>query len=131
MSTHYPDDCFYHCDALWLRRLDGDEALVGINHYAQKSLGEVAYLDLPRVGVSIHRDSPLGTAESRKAVSDMIAPVDGTVLEINTRLRGEPTLVNNDPYGEGWVLRIRLATPGDIGHLLDAQAYLDHMGLTD
>ena len=131
MSTHYPDDCLYHRDSLWLRLLDGDEALVGVNYYAQKSLGEVVYLDLPRAGASIQCDTPLGTVESRKAVSDMVAPVDATVLEFNTRLRSEPTLVNSDPYGEGWVLRVRLATPGDTSHLLDASAYLAHMGLTD
>lgn len=131
MSAHYPEDCLYHRASLWLRLLDGDEALVGVNYYAQKSLGEVVYLDLPRAGTSIQCDTPLGTVESRKAVSDMIAPVDATVLEINARLRSEPTLVNSDPYGEGWVLRVRLAAPGDTGHLLDALAYLDHMGLTD
>ena len=131
MTPHYPENCLYHSDALWLRLLDGGEAMIGINHYAQKSLGEVVYLDLPGVGVSIHRDTALGTAESRKAVSDMIAPVDGTVLEVNARLRGEPALINSDPYGEGWVLRIRLATLDDIDHLFDASAYLEHMGITD
>lgn len=130
-TQHYPEDLLYHRDALWVRLLDGDEILVGVNYHAQKSLGEVAFLDLPRVGTAIRRDVPLGTIESRKAVSDMIAPVGGTVLEVNVRLRGEPTLVNRDPYGEGWVLRIRLDVPGDTGHLLDALAYLEHMGLTD
>jgi hypothetical protein len=77
------------------------------------------FLDVPRVGTTIRCDTPLGTVESRKAVSDMIAPVDGTVLEINARLRNEPTQINSDPYGEGWALRIRLTRPDDIGHLKD------------
>lgn len=131
MPTHYPEDRLYHRDALWLQLLEGDEALIGINHYAQNSLGEVVFLDLPRVGTTIRRDTPLGTVESRKAVSDMIAPVDGAVLEINARLRNEPTLINSDPYGDGWALRIRLTLPGDTGHLHDASAYLALMGFTD
>jgi len=131
MPTLYPEDRLYHRDALWLQLLEGDEALLGINHYAQDSLGEVVFLDLPRVGATIRCDTPLGTVESRKAVSDMIAPADATVLEINARLRNEPTLVNSNPYDEGWVLRIRLTSPGDIGHLHDAAAYLSLMGLSD
>jgi len=131
MPTLYPEDRLYHRDALWLQLLEGDEALVGINHHAQNSLGEVVFLDLPRVGTTIRCDTPLGTVESRKAVSDMIAPADGTVLEINTRLRHEPTLINSDPYGEGWTLRIRLTSPSDIGHLHAAAAYLSLMGLSD
>lgn len=131
MPTHYPEDRLYHRDALWLQLLEGDEALVGINHHAQDSLGEVVFLDLPRAGTAICRDTPLGTVESRKAVSDMIAPVDGTVLEVNARLRNEPTLINSDPYGEGWTLRIRLTSPGETGHLHDALAYLSLMGLTN
>ncbi|MBC2732393.1 glycine cleavage system H protein [Thiobacillus sp.] len=131
MPTLYPEDRLYHRDALWLQLLEGDEALLGINHYAQDSLGEVVFLDLPRVGATIRCDTPLGTVESRKAVSDMIAPADGTVLEVNGRLRNEPTLINSDPYGEGWTLRIRLISPGDIGHLHAAAAYLSLMGLSD
>ena len=129
MPAHYPEDRLYHRDALWLLRQEGDEALVGINHFAQQSLGEVVFLDLPRVGAAIRRDTPLGTIESHKAVSDMIAPVDGSVLAVNPRLRGEPGLVNGDPYGEGWVLRIRLAAAAETGHLLEAGDYLKHLGL--
>lgn len=131
MPTHYPEDRLYHRDALWLQLLEGDEALVGINHHAQDSLGDVVFLDLPRAGTAICHDTPLGTVESRKAVSDMIAPIDGTVLEVNARLRNEPTLINSDPYGEGWTLRIRLTSPGETGHLHDASAYLSLMGLTN
>jgi glycine cleavage system H protein len=131
MPTHYPEDRLYHRDALWLQLLERDEALVGINHYAQDNLGEVVFLDLPRAGTPIHCDTALGTVESRKAVSDMIAPVDGTVLEVNPRLRNEPTLVNSDPYGEGWTLRIRLALPDATGHLHSASAYITLMNLTD
>lgn len=131
MPKHYPEDRLYHRDALWLQLLEGDEALVGINHFAQNSLGEVVFLDLPRAGSTIRCDTPLGTVESRKAVSDMIAPIDGTVLEINARLRNEPTLINSDSYADGWVLRIRMAEPHDLKHLLEASAYVTFMNLTD
>lgn len=131
MHPHYPEDRLYHRDALWLKTLDGGEALVGINHHAQKSLGQVVYLDLPRVGAALRLDAPLGTVESHKAVSDMIAPASGAVLAVNPRLREEPGLVNRDPYGEGWVLRIRLETPESFGELLGAGAYVAHLGGAD
>lgn len=129
MPANYPEDRFYHPDALWLQSGESGEALVGINHHAQQSLGQVVFLDLPRVGAAIRRDTPLGSIESNKAVSDLIAPVDGSVLAINPRLRGEPGLVNSDPYGAGWVLRIRLSAPEQTSHLLDAGGYLKHIGL--
>lgn len=129
MSADYPDDRLYHPEALWLQLLEGDEALVGINHHAQKSLGEIVFLDLPRVGAALRLDTPLGTIESHKAVSDMIAPASGNVLLTNPRLRGEPTLVNRDPYGEGWVLRLRLAAPEGVGKLLAAKDYVKRLGI--
>ncbi len=129
MPAHYPEDRLYHRDALWLQIQAGDEALLGISYFAQQNLGEVVFLDLPQVGAAIRQGTPLGTIESHKIVSDLIAPVDGCVLAVNPRLRGEPGLVNSDPYGEGWVLRIRLAEAAETGHLLEAGSYLKHIGL--
>lgn len=131
MHPHYPEDRLYHRDALWLKTLEGDEALVGINHHAQKSLGQVVYLDLPRVGAALSLGAPLGTVESHKAVSDMIAPTSGAVLAVNPRLRDEPGLVNRDPYGDGWVLRMRLDGPEGVAGLLSAGEYLAHLGVAE
>src|SRR3569832_903725 len=102
MPTLYPEDRLNHRDALWLQLLEGDAALVGINHHAQDSLGEVVFLDLPRIGATIRCDTPLGTVESRKAVSDMIAPAVGSVLVVFFRLRFVPFLVFCVPFGVGW-----------------------------
>lgn len=128
MHPHYPDDRLYHRDALWLKPLDGGEALVGVNHHAQHSLGTVMYVDLPRVGTVIRQGAPLGTIESGKAVSDLIAPAGGLVLEVNVALRGTPALVNREPYGGGWLLRVRLDTPAAEAGLLDAAGYLAFLG---
>lgn len=127
---HYPDDCLYHKDALWLR-LEGDGlALIGVTHFAQDQLGQVMYVDLPRVGANVGCGKALGTIESRKAVSDLVAPASGKVVEINPGLRTSPALVNQAPYGDGWLLRIRLAAfDGESGQLMNAAAYLAHLGL--
>lgn len=127
MHSDYPEDRLYHPDALWLMPQGDGEALIGINHHAQKSLGPVMFIDLPRVGAGIRQHAPLGTIESRKAVSDIIAPASGTVLAVNPRLRGEPALLNSDPYGEGWVLRMRLAAPADSSGLLAAGDYVKQL----
>ena len=130
MSADYPDDRLYHRDALWLKPLDNGEALIGVNHHAQKQLGKIMFVDLPRVGAEIRRDVALGTIESSKAVSDLIAPVSGQVLEVNARLRRAPDLVNQDPNGEAWLLRVRLAShEEDRQRLHTAAAYLALMGL--
>ncbi len=128
MHPHYPEDRLYHRDALWLRALDGGEALVGVNHHAQHSLGAVMYVDLPRLGGVLRQGAPFGTIESGKAVSDLIAPASGTVLEINAALRGTPALVNREPYGGGWLLRIQLDTPAAEAGLFDAAGYLAFLG---
>lgn len=128
MPTNYPDDRFYHRDALWLQCREGDEALVGVSHHAQESLGRVVFVDLPRVGTTVRVSEPLGTIESNKAVSDLVSPASGVVVAVNTRLRADPELVNRQPYGDGWLLRIRLATPKEAGQLLDAAGYMAHIG---
>lgn len=132
MSADYPDDRLYHREALWLKPLENGEALVGVNHHAQKQLGKIMFVDLPRVGTSIKRDTPLGTIESSKAVSDLIAPVNGKVLEVNPNLRHAPGLVNQDPNGEAWMLRVSLSSQEeDRQRLHTASAYMALMGLTE
>lgn len=128
MSAQYPDDRLYHPDALWLQLLADGEALVGINDFAQTNLGEVMFIDLPRIGEALSTGTSFGTIESSKVVSDLIAPASGSVLQINQQACDEPALVNRDPYGEGWLLRIRLSAPDEIQSLLDAARYLDHIG---
>lgn len=130
MSADYPDDRLYHRDALWLKLLDNDEALIGVNHHAQNQLGKIMFVDLPRVGADIKRDRPLGAIESSKAVSDMIAPANGKVLAINPDLRRTPGLVNLDPYGAAWMLRVSLANQQeDCLGLFSAAAYMALIGL--
>lgn len=129
MSPHYPEDCLYHLDALWLQTLGDDEALLGVNHHAQQSLGAVMYVDLPRVGGSLRQGTHCGTIESSKAVSDLIAPASGKVLAVNAALRADPALINRAPYAEGWLLRIRLDAPGDQTGLISAGEYMKHLGL--
>lgn len=131
MPALYPEDRLYHRDALWLKLLDNGEALVGVNYYAQQTLGEVVYLDLPKAGESICLGTSMGTIESHKAVSDLISPVSGSVLGINPRLQNEPALINSDPYGDGWLLLIRLEAPDGTGHLLAAGDYLEYMGIAE
>ncbi len=132
MSANYPDDRLYHREALWLKLLENGEALVGVNHHAQKQLGKIMFVDLPRVGASIKRDTPLGTIESSKAVSDMIAPANGKVLEVNPNLRRTPGLVNQDPNGDAWMLRVSLSSQEeDSQRLYGAPDYMALMGLTE
>ena len=118
----YPDDLRYHREHDWVR-LDGDEATFGITWYAQDALGEVVYFEPPAVGDRIAADSPYGELESVKAVSDVIAPLSGEVTAVNDAVVETPDLVNSDPYGEGWLARVRLDDPDDANGLLDPGAY--------
>ena len=121
-SESYPDDLRYHPEHDWAR-IDGDEAVLGITWYAQDSLGELVLFDGPEVGVRVAKDGSYAEVESVKAVSDVIAPLSGEVLEVNERVVDAPETVNEDPYGNGWLLRIRLADPDQADGLLDAGAY--------
>jgi len=121
-SESYPDDLRYHKEHDWAR-LDGDEALLGITWFAQDALGELVHYEPPNVGDNIAKESPYGEVESVKAVSDVIAPLSGEVLEVNAKVVEEPETVNADPYGEGWLVRIRLADPSEADALLDVEAY--------
>ena len=117
----YPDDLKYHPEHDWAR-IDGDEATLGITWFAQDALGELVHYEPPDVGSSISKDSSYGEVESVKAVSDLIAPLSGEVVEVNRRAVDEPEIVNDDPYGDGWLVRIRLADSGEADSLLDAEA---------
>ena len=121
-SESYPDDLRYHKEHDWAR-LDGDEALLGITWFAQDALGELVHYEPPNVGDNIAKESPYGEVESVKAVSDVIAPLSGEVLEVNAKVVEEPETVNADPYGEGWLVRIRLSDPSEADALLDVDAY--------
>jgi len=118
----YPDDLRYHTEHDWVR-LEGDEAVFGITWYAQEALGEVVYFEPPEVGSRSEAASSYGELESVKAVSDVIAPLDGEVVAINDAVVETPDLVNNDPYGEGWLIRVRLDDVRDADALMDAAAY--------
>jgi glycine cleavage system H protein len=118
----YPDELKYHREHDWAR-IDGDEAVLGITWYAQDSLGELVHFEPPTDGQQIQRGASYGEVESVKAVSDVIAPLSGEVLEVNRKAVDEPETVNADPYGEGWLIRIRLSGPAEADELLDAGAY--------
>jgi glycine cleavage system H protein len=118
----YPDDLKYHAEHDWAR-VDGDEATLGITWFAQDALGELVHYEPPEEGQTIDKDQPYGEVESVKAVSDVIAPLSGEVLEVNAKVVAEPEVVNDDPYGEGWLVRIRLSDPSEVDALLDVEAY--------
>ena len=118
----YPEELKYHREHDWAR-IDGDEAVLGITWFAQDSLGELVHFEPPTDGQQIQRGAAYGEVESVKAVSDVIAPLSGEVLEVNRKAADEPETVNADPYGEGWLIRIRLSEPAEADELLDAGAY--------
>ncbi len=118
----YPSDLKYHPEHDWAR-VDGDSATLGITWYAQDSLGEIVFFDPPQVGTTISKDQPYAEVESVKAVSDVIAPVSGEITEVNEALGSEPEKINDDPYGDGWLVKVKLAEPSELDELLDADAY--------
>jgi glycine cleavage system H protein len=121
-TESYPQELKYHQEHDWAR-IDGEEAVLGITWFAQDSLGELVHYEPPNEGDTITRDSAYGEVESVKAVSDVIAPLSGEVLEVNKKVVDEPETVNADPYGEGWLVRIRLTEPSEADSLLDVDAY--------
>jgi glycine cleavage system H protein len=121
-DASYPDDLLYHAEHDWAR-IDGDTATLGITWFAQDALGEVVFFDPPKVGTEIKKDESYTEVESVKAVSDVIAPMSGEVVETNSALGGSPEAINDDPYGEGWMIKIKLSDPGEKDSLLDAAAY--------
>ena len=127
MPDNYPDGLLYHPEHDWAK-IDGDTATLGITFYAQDQLGEVVYFDPPEVGTSISKDEPYAEVESVKAVSDVIAPLSGEIVEVNTALSDKPETINEDPYGDGWLVRIKLSDASEADQLLDVAAYTS--GLT-
>jgi glycine cleavage system H protein len=123
----YPADLRYHREHDWVR-VEGDEAVFGITWYAQDALGEVVYYDPPEVGGTITKDTSYGELESVKAVSDIIAPASGEVLAVNGAVAERPEIVNEDPYGDGWLVRVRLSDPSELDALLDEPAYREYLG---
>ncbi len=121
-AESYPADLKYHKEHDWAR-LDGEEAVLGITWFAQDSLGELVHYEPPNEGDTIAKDTPYGEVESVKAVSDVITPLSGVVLEVNQKVVSEPETVNADPYGDGWLVRIRLSDPAETDALLDVDAY--------
>jgi glycine cleavage system H protein len=121
-SESYPVDLKYHKEHDWAR-IEGDEAVLGITWFAQDALGELVHYEPPNEGDTIARDAAYGEVESVKAVSDVVAPLSGEVLEVNAKVVDEPETVNEDPYGDGWLIRIRLGDPSEADALLDVAAY--------
>jgi glycine cleavage system H protein len=118
----YPNELKYHREHDWAR-VEGDTATLGVTWYAQDALGELVHYEPPDVGSSLARDESYGEVESVKAVSDLIAPLSGEVVEVNQKVVEAPETVNEDPYGEGWLVKIRLSEMSEVDDLLDAQAY--------
>jgi glycine cleavage system H protein len=126
-AESYPDDLKYHEEHDWAR-VEGDEAVLGITWFAADALGELVHFEPPEVGSTVTKDQSYGEIESVKAVSDVIAPLSGEVLEVNQKVVDEPETVNADPYGEGWLVRIRVSDPAEADALMDAAAYKAHLG---
>jgi glycine cleavage system H protein len=122
-EASYPDDLLYHDQHDWARLEGDDHAVFGITWYAQDSLGEVVFYDPPEVGAEIVKDSSYAEVESVKAVSDVIAPLSGEIVAVNDSLVDTPEKVNEDPYGEGWLVKVKLTSPEEAGTLLDAAEY--------
>ena len=118
----YPDDLRYHPEHDWAR-VEGDEAVLGVTWYAQDSLGELVHYEAPQVGAEVRKDASYGEVESVKAVSDVVSPLSGEIVAVNDRVVDAPETVNEDPYGEGWLVRIRLSDASEVDALLDVEAY--------
>lgn len=120
----FPDDRRYSREHEWVR-VEGSTAVIGITSFAADELGDIVYVELPAVGARLAQFAAFGVVESVKAVSDLFAPVSGEVAEVNADLRGSPELLNNDPFGAGWIAKLTLAEPGELDKLLDAGAYAE------
>ena len=121
-AESYPDDLKYHREHDWAR-IEGDEAVLGVTWYAQDALGELVHYEPPDVGSNVSKDSSYGEVESVKAVSDLISPLSGEVLEVNQKVVDAPETVNEDPYGDGWLIRVRLSRAEERDELLDVAGY--------
>jgi glycine cleavage system H protein len=123
----YPEDLLYHPEHDWAR-IEGDVATFGITWFAQDALGEVVFFDLPEVGATVTMGQPYAEVESVKAVSDVIAPLSGEIVEVNQALSDAPEAINDDPYGNGWLVKVRLSDPGETDKLMDSATYSASLG---
>jgi glycine cleavage system H protein len=121
-DASYPDDLRYHPEHDWAR-IDGDVATFGITWYAQDQLGEVVFVDPPEIGKTVAKDEPYAEIESVKAVSDVVAPLSGEIVEVNELLGDGPEKINEDPYGDGWLVKVRLSDTSEVAELLEREAY--------
>lgn len=124
---NFPDNLRYTKDHEWIL-LEGNVATIGITEFAQRELGDIVYVDVPSVGKSLEAEEVFGTVEAVKTVSDLFLPVAGTISELNSQLDGSPELVNSDPYGDGWMIKMTVTNPADVEGLLDAAAYAKLVG---
>jgi len=120
-----PEDCRYTHEHEWVR-VDGELATVGITHHAQDQLGDVVYVDLPEVGATFNQNQPFGSIDSVKTASDLFSPISGEVVEVNGTLVNDPAIVNADPFGEGWMIRVRQSDPAEIDSLMTADQYAEY-----
>jgi glycine cleavage system H protein len=127
VEASYPADLLYHPEHDWARVDDG-QATLGITWYAQDALGEVVFFDPPSVGETLAKDAPYAEVESVKAVSDVVAPLSGEIVAVNEALADNPQAINDDPYGEGWLVKVRLADPSERDALMDAGSYRATLG---
>ncbi|NNF03244.1 MAG: glycine cleavage system protein GcvH [Rhodothermales bacterium] len=123
----FPDDLYYTKDHEWLR-VDGSTGIVGITDFAQSELGDIVYVEIDAEGEDLDADEVFGTVEAVKTVSELFMPVSGKVLEFNEQLEDEPELVNDDPYGDGWIIKVELSDPTDVEELMSAAEYADMTG---
>lgn len=120
---NFPAELKYTKDHEWIKIIDDKTALIGITNYAQGELGDIVFVDVPTVGKTLNAEDVFGTVEAVKTVSDLFLPVEGKILEVNSALGNNPELVNSDPYGEGWMVKIEMNNAGDLDNLLSAEAY--------
>lgn len=125
---NFPDNLRYTKDHEWVRIEEGNIAVVGITDFAQRELGDIVYVDVPTIGKVLQAEEVFGTVEAVKTVSDLFLPLSGTVTELNSALESAPELVNSDPYGEGWMVKMTLSNPSEIDGLMDAAAYAGMVG---
>jgi glycine cleavage system H protein len=126
-EVNYPEELLYHPEHDWAR-VEGEQATLGITWYAQDQLGEVVFFEPPAVGTEVSKDEPYAEVESVKAVSDVIAPLSGEIVAVNAALGERPQAINEDPYGEGWLVKLRLSNPSERDALMDARAYAASLG---
>ncbi len=124
---NFPDNVKYTKDHEWVR-VEGDHAFIGITDFAQRELGDIVYVDINTQGETLKQEEIFGTVEVVKTVSDLFMPIDGEIVELNAKLQDSPDLVNNDPYGDGWMVKVKISNPSQISGLMDAVAYQSTVG---